>query len=270
MVRFIRSRRDRFEEVVQKPPSKDTGSKAPRKPPPPEGRLLFKITSRDDGYDYETLKEELQKISLEFDQIDLDEVDRELQEADGVEPQGHPGAEDVAEGDDASPEPQKMSAHQAGYAERKVLRDQPCNRDPFLPSNFEENQIPKRLRSQEGQSDTKPPSGETNLRSHHAQVDLCLILRHAGCPLYLHDTIIDWIEFHTKRDTKDDRVFDQRNLVRRETLLRSVAEETNMSSRAPVVQDVKLPSDNRLISISKFSFISEFLSIFYNDDLMQD
>ena len=43
-----------------------------------------------------------------------------------------------------------------------------------------------------------------------------------------------------------------------------------MSSRAPVVQDVKLPSDNRLISISKFSFISEFLSIFYNDDLMQD
>ena len=119
----------------------------------------------------------------------------------------------------------------------------------------------------------------------YTQLDLLLLmLRTAGYPLYLHNAIISWLDLHGKRSLaklqrqskKEDHgnldlghIFYHKNLLSRKSLLKRVAGKFGTTSREPVIKTIKLPSDHRLISITKFSFVCELMSTFHDKDLMR-
>lgn len=213
--------------------------------------------------------------------------------------------------------------------------------DPFHPDNFDEFKTKEYVHTP-----LQQPTGMT--ASNYAQLDLLLILRNAGCPLYLHDVVINWLCYHSKsaqdrtdrlseetpegeqvgvegttvdespseestskiiekcthketpsnvadvttanesqspskekkkkkrrrknKDTKDstDWIFHPRNLKSRKSLLSHLSKQFGTKRREPHVVNMKLPSDDRMISFTKFSFVEEFMSMLHDDELMQD
>ena len=133
--------------------------------------------------------------------------------------------------------------------------------DPYHPDMFEEDKMP--FYPATSLKDRSRGLSTATL----AQIDLLLILQNAGCPLYLYDTVVSWMKYYISMDKAG---FTEWEILHREQLLKSLGKQFKLNHRKPTIVEVKLPSDHRLISLTKFSFVNEFLSILHDDDLMSD
>ena len=132
--------------------------------------------------------------------------------------------------------------------------------DRYHPDNFDESKMK-----------SYPPKvveGAALPTSMYAQLDLALLLRKAGTPLYLHDKIIDWARYYTAREPK---MWSQSRFLHRKELLESLSETFDTKRRQPVFKSVELGDEDtgpRAVDLPVFPFIGELLSMLHDPEVM--
>lgn len=132
--------------------------------------------------------------------------------------------------------------------------------DRFHPDNFDENLLPLHRRS--------VAEGVTLPTSMHAQLDLALLLKKAGTPLYLHDKIIDWVQHYTR---KDPSMWTTSKFLHRKKLLEHLGKTYKTKDRQPSIIPVPLDDGEhpRKVDLPRFPFVLELLSLLHNNDVMK-
>ena len=106
--------------------------------------------------------------------------------------------------------------------------------DPFSPDMFADEDMD----SVTYEAAHAHPRGKHKLKlssSEMAQLDLLLLLRRAGCPLNVHDRIIDWI---TTYETRELGLFRTNKLLHRDSLLTKISKMYGVSNRKPVLREM--------------------------------
>lgn len=131
--------------------------------------------------------------------------------------------------------------------------------DKYHPDNFDETKL---------QYYPPPKEEMKNLPLElSAQLDLHLILTKAGAPLYLFNSIFEWIKLYTMEKSN---LFQDAQWLTREQLISRMAEEHGTKDRKPTLQTLSFRDNERLLTVPKFSFLKEVMSLLHDPHLMKD
>ena len=134
------------------------------------------------------------------------------------------------------------------------------DQDKYHPDNFDDGRI-------EYFACPRNQARRNSLPVHmNAQLDLLVMLRKASAPLYLYDSIFDWIKAYSK---ESPGLFEQNEFSSRERFIDYLANRFHTNSRRPRQINLKMPRDDRIISLPKFDFVQELLSLLHDSDLMR-
>jgi hypothetical protein len=137
--------------------------------------------------------------------------------------------------------------------------------DPFGYDNFDEDNMDT-VNIEDAADAPFAKRDKINLTtSENAQLDLLVLLRRSGCPLNLHDRIIDWI---TTYEAKEPGIFRKNKLHHREGLLNKLSKMYGVSNRKPKLREMTY--NNRIITIPIFPFAHELLSLLNDPELMKE
>ena len=133
------------------------------------------------------------------------------------------------------------------------------NEDKYHPDNFDETKLKY----------FPPPTQErkTLPLELNAQLDLHLILTKAGAPLYLFDSIFDWIKVYQR---ESPTLFEEANWLSREQLLGELARQHGTENRRATLETMSFGGDARLLTVPRFSFVDEVLSLLHDPHLMKE
>ena len=130
---------------------------------------------------------------------------------------------------------------------------------PLAASNFREEDL--KIQHRPSVEGTKLPA------SVLAQLDLALLLRKAGAPLYLHDKIIKWGQHYTE---KNPNLWTESKFLTRPQLMNTLATTFNTVDRQPHFPTVPLGAvpGERDVNVVRFPFEQELLSLLENKQVL--
>ena len=150
--------------------------------------------------------------------------------------------------------------HNNGNDDDDVNADPPSNAPPIDGSNPPDESLLEMHKSKYVESAELPTS-------MLAQLDLALLLRKTGAPLYLHDKIIDWVQHYSQ---EDEKMWTENKFLHRKELLTSLSETFDTKRRQPTFVPVDLGDDDlpRVVDVPKFPFVDELLSLLHDKEVM--
>ena len=195
----------------------------------------------NDRYEFELHETEVHEFDADYDSDDYDTL---------------PGDEDYLQEDQNSHFPTNSGS--SIDADTNQLKSP--QQDKYHPDNFDDTKIEYFEPSKIGLVNNPLPIHV------NAQLDLMVMLKKASAPLYLFDSIFEWIQMYCN---ESPGIFEQNEFRSREQLIKDMAKRFETNKRKPKQTNVKIPRDGRIISIPKFDFIYEVLSILHDPDIMR-
>jgi len=191
-----------------------------------------------DRFHFEILNDEVHEFSNDYDSNDDDTIMEE------------------AEAEDQN----SFFPPNQGTAVGTTDQLKPPHRDKYHPDNFDDGKI-------EYFAHPRNHAQRNALPVHmNAQLDLLVMLRKANAPLYLYDSIFDWIKTYSKASPG---IFEENEFSSRERFIDHLATRFHTNKRRPQQINLKMPRDDRIISLPKFDFVQEVLSLLHDSDLMR-
>lgn len=170
---------------------------------------------------------------------------------------------DLSDDDDSTDNNRDTNKNSKQEGEENTGNDD-VDSDPFSPDIFTEEDMD----SVTYEAVHAHASGKHKLKlssSEMAQLDLLVLLRRSGCPLNLHDRIIDWI---TTYETREPGLFRTNKLLHRDSLITKISKMYGVSNRKPALREMIY--NDRTITIPVFPFVHELLSLLNDPAIMND